>query len=523
MRLAREQHEHRTVGIEKDLPQPAEILEQQGCPLVGGEAAREAQGQDVRVARIGKPQQPLEMRLAAVVAVVLRRDSVPHEEQHLRLQGLAHAPEHVIGNAADRFPELLVAQAVRPFKAEVAVENLLPLLGEKARHVHTIGDVVDGIFLCLDLRPEHGQHLRAHLAVDSRHAVVIARPADRQRGHVKVMTVRVAAESQKLLPRHFHVWIEGLEVPQHHVVGEVIVSGGHRGMRGENRVRRHGFECGGEIEAERRYLVADPLQDLERRVSLVDVPHRGFDTERAQRAHAAHAKNDLLLDAHGAIAAIEAVSNIPVGRRVLVEVGVEKVQVNEAAAGLPDLAHDPASRQLDLDAHVGAVRSQDGAYRHVVEIGVEVRRVLVAFEIDGLDEIALLVEQSHRDEGQSHVARGLAVVAGEDAQAARVNRKTLVKSELGAEVRDEVTLPQPLGTVLPQRLVVIGVVVREHPVEVAEINRIVGCLAQAPLVHTLQEGFRIVADRIPEPWVQASEERPGGTVPAIPQVVGDLV
>ena len=73
--------------------------------LVGGEAAREADGEHVRVDRIGELQQAVEVRLAAVVAEVLLADAVAHQVQHLRLERLAHAPEHVVGNLVEPLPE----------------------------------------------------------------------------------------------------------------------------------------------------------------------------------------------------------------------------------------------------------------------------------------------------------------------------------------------------------------------------------------------------------------------------------
>jgi len=79
------------------------------------------------------------------------------------------------------------------------------------------------------------------------------------------------------------------------------------------------------------------------------------------------------------------------------------------------------------------------------------------------------------------------------------------------------------GAVLPQRLVVVGVVVREHAVEIAEVDGVICRVAQASFVDALQEGLRIVADRIPEARVQSGEKRAGRAVPAVPQVVRDLV
>jgi hypothetical protein len=124
--------------------------------------------------------------------------------------------------------------------------------------------------------------------------------------------------------------------------------------------------------------------------------------------------------------------------------------------------------------------------------------VLVAFAVDGLAEIALPVQQAHGDERQPCIARGLAVVAGEDAQPPGIDRKAFVKAVLGAEVGDLVGVAQPFGTVPAQRLVVVGVVGGQHAVQVGQEHRVVGGLDQARLVDTLQEALRVVSGGIPQ-------------------------
>ena len=60
--------------------------------------------------------------------------------------------------------------------------------------------------------------------------------------------------------------------------------------------------------------------------------------------------------------------------------------------------------------------------------------LLVAVGVDGLAEVAAAVEEAHGHEGQGHVGGGLAVVAGEHAEAARVDGQRLLQAVLGAEV-----------------------------------------------------------------------------------------
>jgi hypothetical protein len=148
--------------------------------------------------------------------------------------------------------------------------------------------------------------------------------------------------------------------------------------------------------------------------------------------------------------------------------------------------------------------------------------VLVALAVDGLLEVALAIEEPDRDERQRHVARGLAVVAREDAEAAGIDRQRLVEAELGAEVRDELAfLHRRNAGALAHA--VIAVVHRQHAVVVVQERRVVRGLLEPALVHAAQDRLRIVADRLPQHGIEAREELARRPVPAEPEVVGELL
>ncbi len=60
--------------------------------------------------------------------------------------------------------------------------------------------------------------------------------------------------------------------------------------------------------------------------------------------------------------------------------------------------------------------------------------------IDALSEIALAIKQADRDKGYPEITDRLAVVAGEDAKATGINRKTLMQAELGTELGNQVII-----------------------------------------------------------------------------------
>ena len=84
----------------------------------------------------------------------------------------------------------------------------------------------------------------------------------------------------------------------------------------------------------------------------------------------------------------------------------------------PDLGLHRAAGQFDRTSTLVAVGVENRNDRQVVEVGVVVGCLLVAVGSQRLLEVALAVERADADEGQAHVARRLAVVAGQDAEAA---------------------------------------------------------------------------------------------------------
>ena len=86
------------------------------------------------------------------------------------------------------------------------------------------------------------------------------------------------------------------------------------------------LDGGGRVQALLLNQAANPLQAEEPGVALVDVEHLGLDPEGVQGADPADAEQDLLAQAVLAAAAVQAVGDRPLGRAVLVYVGVEQQQ-----------------------------------------------------------------------------------------------------------------------------------------------------------------------------------------------------
>ena len=123
----------------------------------------------------------------------------------------------------------------------------------------------------------------------------------------------------------------------------------------------------------------------------------------------------------------------------------------------------------------------------------------------------------------AQVAGALEVVAGQHAEAARVDRQALVQPELGREVGDR-PRPQDRGVDRAPRVGVLEVL--GQPAERVVDPRVEGHLGGPPLEllgrQPLEELDRIVVDLPPERRVELAEQRDDVRLPGPPEVPGQL-
>ena len=166
-------------------------------------------------------------------------------------------------------------------------------------------------------------------------------------------------------------------------------------------------------------------------MALVDVEHGRLETERGERAHTADPEEQLLADPVLAVARVEGVRE---------QVDVEQVERDGRRRPGHDVVAPHVGRhrlagQLHLDRDRFALQSE--------RLGID-RRIglgLPAVGGEPLGEVPAAIEEPDPDEGQSELRGGLQMVAGEDAEAARVDRQVHVDAELHAEVGDEDVVP----------------------------------------------------------------------------------
>ena len=185
-----------------------------------------------------------------------------------------------------------------------------------------------------------------------------------------------------------------------------------------------------------RHELAGALGEQERGVALVEVPDRRLEPEGADRPDAADAEDELLVEAHLAAADVQDVGDRAVRLGVLRQVRVEQQDRDAADLGQPDGDREVPAGQRDRHRQRQRRSGPDPAERQARQVVVGVGVLLVAVGVDRLAEVALAIEQPDADEREGHVAGRLHVVAGEHAEAARVDAERLVEAVLGAEVGD---------------------------------------------------------------------------------------
>ena len=247
--------------------------------------------------------------------------------------------------------------------------------------------------------------------------------------------------------------------------------------------------------------------------------HRRRETEPAQHAHAADAEHELLAQAVLAVAAVQRVGDGPRPVGVSLDLRVEEVERH-----LPDL-HEPDADPNGHEIAVVVGELDDRCHRHerqrqpvrvVPRIALELAVVLV----QPLPEVAAAVVEADADERDAELRGRLEMVAGEDPEAAGVDRQALVEAELGREVRDEEIVRQ-LALLPPRPALVLD---REALLHAAEMHGVLrGQRAAEIVVGELGEKRRrVVAERAEPRRCKVGEERAGAGRPAEREVARDL-
>jgi hypothetical protein len=123
---------------------------------------------------------------------------------------------------------------------------------------------------------------------------------------------------------------------------------------------------------------ADALQRQESTVPFVHVEDRGRNAQRFERANAADAQHDFLLDAQIGAGAVKFGGDFAVGRGVFHQVGIEQIQRHAPDIGAPHFAENRVVREIDAHVNGRAIRVSHRLNREIVKIQLGIRFLLPA-------------------------------------------------------------------------------------------------------------------------------------------------
>ena len=430
-------------------------------------------------------------------------------------------PQLLIGDVPDALPHGRVVMAGDPVGTQ-ELRVKLPHLGrDPGRNVDPVRDGRDRDLLLRHARPDVAPHATGHLPMSAAHAVAEAAHLQAQHCHVEsgVHRARRATQPEEVLAADLQQLAERGEVFLHQVEGKGIMAGRHRRVGREHGGGFHGLHSCVEWQPS---LAALPqtLEGQERRMPFIGMPHGRLEAQRPQHAHAADAQDDLLKDTHLLVAAVQARGQFAIPGRVRFHISVHQVERHPADVDLPDRDMDGPTVQVDLDRQALAVREQGGTDRRIG--GDERNRpgVLPAVGRNALVEVALRVEEPDADQGDAQVAGFLAVIAGQDAQAAAVDGQGMMQAEFRREIGDETLRHLRMLAREPRvRRGHVGIERQKDGLVAPQEDRVGGRgdgTFRAELVEQLD---RIVRSQLPERAVEGFKEGSGVRVPAPPEIV----
>ena len=297
-------------GIDHGL-QPLRVGQQQGRPLVGGEAAGENNRQDVLVKhRFGK----LHHRCRGVALAVLFDHQPAAGVDQAGAAHLVGVPQLFVVDLVDFLGDVVFTGMQGPVGAEIIFEKIVVPMGDPGSDVDAVGDMGNGYFRFRSSRPDVGPHAAGNLAVEFADPVAVLGHAQSENKHGKRA---VGAGSRRLAPGNHFVGrgaqsiLQGFKIGLDQLGREFIMAGGNRGVGGEDGGPGHDFQGGFQVDLVSFHAVVQPLQAAKGRMAFVHVAHLWPDFQRFQGPHAANAQKNFLGQPYVGFAAVQPGGDFP--------------------------------------------------------------------------------------------------------------------------------------------------------------------------------------------------------------------
>ncbi len=138
------------------------------------------------------------------------------------------------------------------------------------------------------------------------------------------------------------------------------------------------------------------------------------------------------------VPAVKLVRNVPVLRiGIILEVGVEQIELDAPYVGPPYPGEDRPSRQVHAHLEIVALFVRHGPQGQRVEVIDRSSFLLPAVRVEELFQIAFLVEQADAHHGLAGITGGFQEVPRQNSQAARVHRQAFHQPVFHGEVGNQ--------------------------------------------------------------------------------------
>jgi hypothetical protein len=220
------------------------------------------------------------------------------------------------------------------------------------------------------------------------------------------------------------------------------------------------------------------------------------------------------------IAAVKPAGQVAVFRAVSVDVAIQQIEIHSADTHQPHLGQQWTGARGDRHGDVFAGRIAGRLHRHVFDFRVEIFFSLIAFGIEMLLEIALIVKQPDGYQRDAQSAGAFDVVARQDAQAAGVDRHRFVDAEFGRKISDRLAA-QHAGVGACPRLLVVHVLFQPAigVVDAAVEDQFGGPHFQPRRREFGQQGDRVMIELAPADRIEIAKQIDDFGVPGPPQVM----
>ena len=219
--------------------------------------------------------------------------------------------------------------------------------------MNAVGDRTDGHLVFRPSGKERLEDVAAHLAVKFANTIDPAAAADSEIGHIKGIAKGIAgafgSHFQQVLERDAEFLLSILmEILVHELGIKTVEARGDRGVGGE----QISWAGNGQRKLEGHLVIfhvaACTFENGERSMAFVQVAHLGLQADSPQQTPAADTQDDLLLEPHFRVTAIEFAGNAALGSVVGEIVGVQKIEFVPAHADFPAAKPDLRLGELNL-------------------------------------------------------------------------------------------------------------------------------------------------------------------------------